>query len=86
MELDLESVIRKFRIQTLKGQAASCQLMYESLAMQLDSECLSDGLKAEIARRRDVSLKESYVLQLMVDLLERQEREDSDITGSQIVR
>ena len=36
---------------------------------------MSDGEKVEIDHRREESLKESQMLQLMVELLERQERE-----------
>lgn len=72
----MDSVIRGLRIQTLRGQVVICQLMSASLAKQSDSQYLSDGEKAEITRRRDESLNESPALQLMVDLLERKEREE----------
>jgi hypothetical protein len=72
----LESINRNLRIQTLRGQVVICQLRYASLVRQFDSECWSDGQKAKIVRRRDESLKESHALQLMVDLLERQVREE----------
>jgi hypothetical protein len=71
----LESVIRTLRIQTLKGQVAMCELRSASLAKRLDSEYMSDEQKVEIEHRREESLKEGRTLQLMLDLLERQERE-----------
>jgi hypothetical protein len=40
--------------------------------------------KAALAHRWDDTLKESHVLQLMIDLLERQEKEDRGSTESPI--
>jgi hypothetical protein len=74
----LESVIRRLRIQTLRGQVVMCQLMSTSLAKRSDSEYLPDGQRAEIFRRRDESIDESHALQLMVDLLERHEKEERE--------
>jgi hypothetical protein len=55
-----------------------CQLRSSSLARRFDSEYLSDGQRAEVTRRRDESLNESHALQLMVDLLEKQEKEERE--------
>jgi hypothetical protein len=52
-----------------------CELRSASLAKRLDSEYMSDEQKVEIEHRREESLKEGRTLQLMLDLLERQERE-----------
>jgi hypothetical protein len=59
----------------LKGQIAMCDSRCASLAKRLDSQYMSDGEKVEVDLRREESLKESQMLQLMLDLLERQERE-----------
>jgi hypothetical protein len=80
----LESLIRKLRIQTYKAQVVMCQLTGASLARRSDSEYLSDGQRTEIIRRRDQSLNEGYELQLMVDLLERREREGRENASSAI--
>ena len=53
-----------------------CKSRSASLAKRLDSEYMSDAQKVEIDHRREQSLRESQTLQLMVDLLERQEREE----------
>ncbi len=53
-----------------------CKSRAASLAKRLDSEYMSDEQKVEIDQRREESLRESQSLQLMVDLLERQEREE----------
>ncbi len=74
----MDPVIRRLRIQTLQGQVVICQLMHAALAAQSDSQSLSEGQKAEIIRRRDESLDGSQALQLMVDLLEKQEKEERE--------
>jgi hypothetical protein len=74
----MDSMIRRLRIQTLKGQVAMCQVCGASLARRFGSEYLSDGQMVEIIRRRDESLEESFALQLMVDLLEMQEKKERE--------
>jgi predicted amino acid dehydrogenase len=74
----MEPVIRRLRIQTLKGQVVLCQLRHASLAKRCDSETLSDGQKAEIFRRRVESLNECHALQVMVDLMEREEKDERE--------
>jgi hypothetical protein len=49
-----------------------------SLTWRFGSEYLSEGQVVEIIRRRDESLDESFTLQLMVDLLETQEKEERE--------
>jgi hypothetical protein len=71
----LESIIRRLRINTLKAQVALRQSKCASLNSLFEAKSLTDEQRSEITRRRDESLEESYVLQLMVELLERQERE-----------
>jgi hypothetical protein len=71
-------MIRRLRIQTLKGQVAMCQMCGAPLARRFGSEYLSDGQMVEIIRRRDESLNESFALQLMVDVLEMQEKEERE--------
>jgi hypothetical protein len=71
----LESVIRKLRIQMLKAQLALRQHQCATLAEEFEAPTLSVKQRAVLADHRDVSLKESHVLQLMLDLLEMQENE-----------
>lgn len=70
----METVIRRLRIRNLKAQVALRKLIRESLAKEFEA-ALSVEDRAVFAQRADSALKEQYVLQLMVDLLERQERE-----------
>jgi hypothetical protein len=72
----LESIIRKLRVHTLKAQLALRHLICESLAKEFET-ALTFERRAALARKWDVTLKEGHVFQLMLDLLERQERESS---------
>lgn len=49
-----------------------------SLAKEIEASALTSQRKAILAQRWDHTLKEAYVLQLMLDLLERQEKVDRD--------
>jgi hypothetical protein len=71
----LESVIHKLRIHTLQAQLALRQHLCASLAKEFEAGNLTVEQKAALAHRWDDTLKESWVLQLMIDLLERQEKE-----------
>lgn len=70
----MEDVIRKLRIQNLKAQVVLRQLLCASLAREFETASLTFDERAAIAHRWDEALKECYVLQLMVELMERQER------------
>lgn len=71
----LESIAYKLKIQTLKAQVALCQLICASLAREFEEESLTFVERSALAHRWDDTLKDGYVLQLTLDLLERQERE-----------
>jgi hypothetical protein len=49
-----------------------------STTTEFDTEFLTDEQKLEIAQRRDGLLKESHFLQLAIDILERQERQERE--------
>ena len=71
----MESIAYKLKIQTLKAQVALCQLICASLAREFEEESLTFVERSALAHRWDDTLKDGYVLQLTLDLLERQERE-----------
>ena len=71
----MESMIQKLRIQALQAQLALRQHLCASLAEEFESPKLTVKPRTALAHRRDDTLKESHVLQLMIDLLERQEKE-----------
>lgn len=75
----LESVIPKLKIQTLKAQLALRSFVCASLAQEFDTAMLTFEQRAILAHRWDETLKESHVLQIMLDLLERQERMSNQI-------
>ena len=70
----MELIISKRRIETLKAQMVLRQFHCESLAVEFETERLTINRKARLAYPWDDMLKESQVLQLMLDLLERRER------------
>lgn len=70
----MELVVSKPRIQTLIAQMVLRKFHCESLATEFEAECLTINHKPGLAHRWDDMLKESQVLQLMLDLLERRER------------
>jgi uncharacterized protein with PIN domain len=71
----LESVFRSLKIHSLKAQVAQRHLCCASLHSQFKTESLTKEQRSEITRRWVESFRESHVLQQMVDLLEKQERE-----------
>ena len=70
----MELIISKPRIQTLIAQMELRQFHCESLAKEFETEDLTIIQKAGPAYRWDDMLKESQVLQLILDLLESRER------------
>ena len=80
----MESIVRKLKIQTYKAQLAFRHYVCAALAKELEAGTLTAEQKAALAHRWDDTLKESHVLQLMIDLLERQEKEDRGSTESPI--
>jgi hypothetical protein len=70
----MELIISKPRIQSLKAQMVLRQFHCESLAAEFETEGMTINQKAGLAYPWGDMLKESQVLQLMLDLLERRER------------
>jgi hypothetical protein len=70
----MELIISKPRIQTLIAQTVLRKFHCESMASEFEAECLTISHKPRLAYRWDDMLKESQALQLMLGLLERQER------------
>jgi len=72
----LEFIIRKLRVQNLKAQIALRRYVCEFLVREFQALTLTTREKAALAARWDTTLKESYVFQLIFDLIERQENEE----------
>jgi hypothetical protein len=70
----VELVISKPRIQAQKAQMILRQFHCESLAVEFETARLTINRKATLAFPWDDMLKETQVLQLILDLLERRER------------
>jgi hypothetical protein len=80
----MELIISKPRIQSLQAQMVLRQFHCESLAVEFETEGLTINRKATLAYPWDDMLKESQVLQLVMDLIERQEKEKNGYAGSRI--
>lgn len=71
----MESIIRKLRIQTLRAQSELRRLQGESFAKKL-SAAATDEQRTDLAREWDKAIQAKHATRLMMDLMERQERED----------
>ncbi len=69
-------ITRKHKVESLKAQLALSRNVYSSLANEFETTTLTSDDMAAIAYRLDAALKETQILQLAIDLLERQEREE----------
>jgi hypothetical protein len=78
----LNSIIRRIKIRRLKEQLAFRQLKCAALAEKFESADLTTKQKAEITNHRADTLKESHSMQLAIDLLEREEREERSAIDS----
>ena len=81
----METIIHEFGIQTSIAQLALRQHLCASQAKEFEAGTLTVEQKAALAHRWDDILKETYVLQLMLDLLERKEKEERG-DGAQVSR
>jgi len=71
----MESVIRKMTMQAYRAQVALRERMSESLAKKFEGENLTLEQKAKIAHQWDKVLKEKHAFQVMLDLLEKQDKQ-----------
>ena len=80
----LESIIGKHNVESLKAQLALSHNVCYSLANESETTTLTGDQKAAIAHRLDAVIKESHILRLAIDLLERQEKEERGFAESPI--
>ncbi len=71
-------MISKLGVRTLKAQLAQHQYLCATLANEFEVPTLTAGQRAALAHRWDQTLRESHVLQLMIELIARQEKEERD--------
>lgn len=69
---------------TLKAQLAQHPQICAFLSLEFEAAGLKFGQRATLAYRWDDTLKEGYVLQLMIDLLEKQEKEERGFAESPV--
>ena len=72
----MEFIIRKLRVQNLTAQLALRRYVCEFLVREFQTPTLTTDERAAIAHRWDIALKEGYVFQFMLDLIERREKEE----------
>ena len=65
----------KLWITNLKAQVALREYMCASLAKEFENPDTPSTRRTALAYRWDATLKEGHFLQLLIDLLEKQERE-----------
>ncbi len=70
----MASIIDKLRMKTLKGQIEALRLESVALATQFEA-AQTNTEKARLARRYDQALKQTHAMQLILELLERKQRE-----------
>jgi hypothetical protein len=71
----LDSVIRKLRIGPLKAQIEVCRLRIESFARDFE-KATSNVQKSEIAREWDREMKAKHAAQVLLEMLERQQKDE----------
>jgi hypothetical protein len=74
------SMINQLRIKTLQGQVEASRLYSQALAGRFQSAA-TDAEKVKIARLYNESLKETYAMQLLLEMLEREERRTVEASG-----
>lgn len=70
----MESTVRNLRTRTFRTLLAVRQYQCESIVKEFEAANLADKQRAVLAHCWADSRQESHVLQLMIDLLERQVR------------
>ncbi len=71
----METSFRKLRIQFLKAELEIRRLSCESLACKFEKRPLTYEQRTDLFRRWEDTLKESHLLQAMLDMLEREDKE-----------
>ncbi|MFZ1938230.1 MAG: hypothetical protein WBA18_05390 [Terracidiphilus sp.] len=74
------SIINQLRIRTLQGQVEASRLYGKAIAGKFESAA-AGAEKLKIARRYNESLKETYAMQLLLEMLEREERRAVEVAG-----
>ena len=73
----MESVVRKLRAETYRAQLAVCERVRDDLARNLSNPELTIGARIALVKRCDAAVNEIYTLQLLLQLLDRKDREEN---------
>lgn len=71
----MEPILRELWIHTLRAQAALRRQICASMARELEARTSTPERRSRLGYLRGESIKEADLLQLLADLLEREERE-----------
>ena len=76
----MKSVIRKLRVASLKAQIDATVLYSSELAGRFQTAATSRE-KTEIAREYDIALNQARMMQLLLEILERNQNEGQPSAG-----
>ena len=76
----MESATRHLRAETYREQLAVCEQIRDDLARNLNNPALTVGERMAIVKRSDAAVNEIYSLQLMLELIDRKDREENQET------
>jgi hypothetical protein len=77
----MESVVRKLRAETYRVQLALCEQIRDDLARNLNNPALTIGERIALVKRCDAAVNEIYSLQLLLQLIDRKDREEKTARG-----
>jgi tRNA 2-selenouridine synthase SelU len=72
----MEPVIRRLRVETYKEQLAVCEEIRDALSRNFNNPALTDDERITIGNRCNAAQNESYALQIKLDLIECEIREE----------
>ena len=82
----LESIIQMLRIEMLKAQLASRRYICASLANEFETSTLTECQRAALVHRMDNALKESHAVQLTLDLMAKQLKQETTSMPKRVPR
>ena len=71
----MDSSFRKLRVQFLRAELELRRLQCDGLSRKFESRPLSPEQRVDLFKRWEDTLKESHLLQAMLEMLEREEKE-----------
>jgi hypothetical protein len=82
----MESVVRTLRAEIYREQLAVCEQIRQTLSNKLNNPALTDDERIALGHRCNAALHESYALRLMLELIDRKDREENQARVSKTER